>query len=352
MRKRAAAVFAASILSAGLLATSASAAGHKGPKPPKTPKGRSAQLVASGLMTPTSFAFGDGHVFEGDGGNAQPPDLPNGGVYVLKHHHATKIPDSPIFVAGMQFHRGVLYISGATMGQNGPQFQILAWSKYKNGTFKNRRVVWTAPDGYQGFNGLAFAPNGRLLVGSDVGLLNGNDSGPASTSPYLYDILSLNPKKGADPDVQVYASGIRQPWQLVFAPGAKAPFVSNLGQDEPQDLNPPDFILKVKKGDNYGFPTCNWMTASDCTGFTTPWKTLAPHTDPMGLAIIAKNLYFTSFAGHGPTGQAGEVLEVPLHKGKIKPVLTGFVAPTVGLAAHGRWLYVGELTGNVYRVKP
>ena len=32
-----------------------------------------------------------------------------------------------------------------------------------------------------GFNGIAFAPNGRLFVGVDVGLTNNNDHGPAKT---------------------------------------------------------------------------------------------------------------------------------------------------------------------------
>ena len=33
--------------------------------------------------------------------------------------------------------------------------------------------------------------DGRLYVGVDVGLTDGNDHGPASTSPYLYDILTF-----------------------------------------------------------------------------------------------------------------------------------------------------------------
>jgi hypothetical protein len=36
----------------------------------------------------------------------------------------------------------------------------------------------------------------------------------------------------------------------------------------------------------------------------------------------------------------------------VSPVLTGFVAPTVGLGAHGDTLYVGELTGQVFSVQP
>ena len=35
----------------------------------------------------------------------------------------------------------------------------------------------------------------------------------------------------------------------------------------------------------------------------------------------------------------------------LKPLLKGFVAPTVGLGLHHGYVYVGELTGQVFRVR-
>jgi hypothetical protein len=43
---------------------------------------------------------------------------------------------------------------------------------------------------------------------------------------------------------------------------------------------------------------------------------------------------------------------MPLKGGVLKPVVTGFVAPTVGLGARGNSLYIGELTGQVFSLKP
>jgi hypothetical protein len=43
---------------------------------------------------------------------------------------------------------------------------------------------------------------------------------------------------------------------------------------------------------------------------------------------------------------------MPLKGGTAKPVVTGFVAPTVGLGVNGKSLYVGELTGQVFKVTP
>jgi len=345
MRGRTAALIAASVVSTGAVATSAMAAGP--PPPPTATNGHQVQQVAAGLHTPTSFAFGAGQVFEGDGGVESKTAPPNGGVFVLKGGAGTLIPGSPQFVAGLAWHQGALYVSGGSLTAKGPKWQLLKWSGWNGTTFTKQKAIYTAPKGFQGFNGLAFGADGRLYVGADVGLLNNNDHGPAKT-PYVYDILSLKP---TGKDLKVFATGIRQPWQMAFPKGSSSPFVSDLGQDSGAK-NPPDFVLRVHQGDNFGFPSCNWTSASRCAGFTKPFQKFGPHTDIMGMVIMGNRLYMTSFLGVGAKGPGGEVLSMPLSGGKPRPLLKGFVAPTVGLGAHGGWLYVGELTGQVFRVKP
>jgi glucose/arabinose dehydrogenase len=346
VRSRTAALVAASLLGTATAAATATAATP--PPPPKAANGAKVTQVAigGGLATPTSFAFGNGQIYEGDGG-AETSKIPNGGVFVLKNGTGVKLANSPMFVSGLAFHKGALYVAGGSVTAAGAVFTIQKWTGWNNAanTFAKQATVYTAPKGFQGFNGVAFGPDGRLYVGVDVGLLNGNDHGPAK-SPYVYDILSMKPNgKG----LKVFATGIRQPWQMAFAPGSKNPLVSDLGQDSGAK-NPPDFILKVHQGDNFGFPKCNWTKAAACKGYATPFQKFAPHTDIMGMAIIGHRLYVTSFLG--TTGKAGEVFSMPLSGGKLKPVLTGFVAPTVGLGVHGRTLYVGELTGQVFSVTP
>jgi glucose/arabinose dehydrogenase len=339
MFSRAVAVIGATTAAMGLLSSGALAAG---PPPPTAANGATVEQVAAGLGTPTSFAFGAGTVFEGDGGNNQ-SGPPNGGVYVLKGGAATKLVGSPNFVGGLAWHKNTLYVSSGTVAASGKKFQILAWSGWNGTSFTKKKAIYTAPKKLDGFNGLAFGPDGRLYVGVDLGLTDGNDHGPANKTPYLYDILSMN---SAGKDLKVFASGIRQPWQMVFPAGSSAPFVSDLGQDSGVK-NAPDFLLRVHRGDNFGFPSCAWVKPTVCKGYTKPAKFFAPHTDVMGLAIIGKVLYMSEFGGAAP----GKVVSMPLSGGKVKPVLTGFVAPVVGLAANGHWLYVGELTGQVFRVK-
>jgi glucose/arabinose dehydrogenase len=314
---------------------------------PKSTNGHKVQLVASGLKTPTSFAFGDGQVFEGDGGNSEGSAPPNGGVYVLKGGKGVKIPSALKFVAGLAWHEGRLYISGAEITSKGPSFLLESWGGWNGKTFTSRRTLYTAPKGFDGFNGIGFGADGRLYVGVDVGLTDGNDHGPKSTSPFLYDILSF---RANGTDRHVFATGMRQPWQLAFAKGSDSPYVTVLGQDKGAK-NPPDFILHVKAGQNYGFPKCNHTSSSPCRGYAAPFRTFGPHTDLMGIALQGCTLYLTSFAGPGGKGPGGEVYSLALDSHALKPLITGFVAPVVGLGLNDGYIYVGELTGQVYRLK-
>jgi glucose/arabinose dehydrogenase len=350
MRGRFKAVLVAALAAASIGAVATTAIAASGPAAPKSTNGNPVQRVASGLMVPTSFAFGDGAVFEGDGGNSS--KLPNGGLYVLKDGKAKKVVSALAFVGGLQFHAGVLYVSGASIGATGPQFQILAFKGWNGITFTSQKPIYTAPKGFQAFNGLAFGANGRLYVGVDTGLLNGNDHGPASTSPYLYDILSMNSDGSG---LKVFASGIRQPWQMAFPAGSSSPFVSDFGQDSAAK-NPPDFLLRVTSGQNYGFPKCNWTKTSNCKGFAKPLKQFVPHTDVGGVVIIGKTLYLSMFGFAAPLRPAA-IASLPI-SGKGSPKLLVDDVPKgydiIGLGENAGYLYLGvtnQKSGLVYRVK-
>jgi hypothetical protein len=297
-------------------------------------------------MTPTSFAFGRGLVFVGDAGS-ESSGPPNGGVFVLKHGKAIRIPSRLGFVAGLAWHHNALYVSGGVITSTGPSWRLLKWSDWTGTTFKKRTPLFIAGKKFDGFNGIGFGANGRLYAGVDVGYTDGNDHGPASTSAHLYQILSFRPNGTG---MRVFASGMRQPWQMAFRPGSNRPYVTDLGQDSGA-TNPPDFVLHVKAGQNYGFPTCNWTDPTKCAGFAKPFRRFGPHTDLMGIAVRCRTLYLSSFLGPNGKGPGGEVFSLHLPGGKLKPLIKGFVAPTVGLGLHNGYVYVGELTGQVFRLR-
>lgn len=321
----------------GLLGAGAATAVAAGPPsgpppPPTTPGGKPAQLVATGLQTPTSFAFGAGQVFAGDAGSQSGPKVP-GGVFVLANGKATRVAGSPPVVFGLTWRGQTLYVSALN--------KILTMTGWNGSKFAKIKTIYTAPPKFSGFNGLGFGANGRLYAGVDVGQTN--DHGPAST-PYLYDVLTMT---ATGKHVRVFASGIRQPWQLAFPRGSSSPFVSDFGQDKGA-TNPPDFLLRLRQGQDYGFPHCNWTKPKACKGFARPFKFFAPHTDVGGLAIVGSRLYMSEFGFvHKPL-----VVSIPLSGGAVRTELAGFVAPIIGLGAHGGYVYVGELTGQVFRFRP
>ena len=122
--------------------------------------------------------------------------------------------------------------------------------------------------------------------------------------------------------------------------------MSVLGQDNGA-VRPPDFILRVRPGENYGFPTCNWTSLAVCSPDSRPFKRLAPHTDPLGLGIIGNRLL------HRPNSAdvLARVVWMALQGGPLKIRLTGFYKPIVALGVHDGDVYVGQTTGQVFRVK-
>ncbi len=338
---------ATTALSAGLAVDAGAATG---PPPPKTHGGATATLLAgSPLKNVTSMAWGDGAMFAGDSGSSE--TVPNGGLYVVSSTgQATKIPSSLLYVAGLAWHDGALYISGGLLKGKVPTYQIDRWSGFNGTTFTKQQTLYTlSTKATGGFDGIAFGPGGRLYAGIGAPADHGS-----SATPYAWDILSMN---ASGKDVKVFATGIRQPWQMAYAPGTSSLFVSDLGQDGPKAVekkNPPDFLLKVKQGDDFGFPDCNWTAGSPCGTDTKPFKFFTSHTSIMGLAIIKQTLYMTSFAGLGGKG-GGAVYSVPVSGGKVTPVVTGIAGATDALAAHDGDLYVGgsgQKGGLIYEVTP
>lgn len=322
-----------SVASAARLATASAA------QAPVTPSGTAAQLVTRYVGTPTSFAFSRNHVFMSDG-TLHPLGI--GGVYELNRGLARRLPHSPVASDGLAWRNGTLFISAGN--------EILAWSGWTGRKFTRRRVLLTAPQGSPGFNGLAIGPTGRLYTGV-ARATTPNAGGPPD--PYKFDILSMTGQGG---DVSIVAHGIRQPWQLAFPAGSFSPLVTDPGQLA-GGRRAPDLLLRVRQGQDYGFPTCNWTRTALCQGFARPVRFFPAHTDPLGLAIVGRRLFISEFGVRTPA----QVISVPLSGvGQEQVALSGFPPGRNidGLGVDHGWIYVGETAagrkhfGSVWRFQP
>ena len=192
-------------LVAAVLAASAAMAAKGPPPPPKTVNGHPVTVVARGIPTPTTFAFGGGQVFVAGFGDEQNQTI-TGGVYVLRAGKPVKLAGSPPHVFGLAYSRGTLYVSGGG--------KILAWSGWNGSRFAKSRVVVTGPKGFTDFNGLAVGPNGKLYAGISLGDKKTDDF-RKGTYPYAKDVVTVDPASGK---ISVVATGLRQPWQLAGRP--------------------------------------------------------------------------------------------------------------------------------------
>ena len=293
---------------------------------PPTVGSAGVETVAHGIPRPTSFAFHAGTVLVSSPG-------PGGGVFALRGGRATRVAGLPP-TFGLAWHGGTLYGTSGT--------ELLAWSGWNGTRFARTKVVFSGPRGLPGLNGVAVGgPGGRIYLA--VRLDEAFDH-TADHAPYAQKLISL---RADGSDVKVVATGLRQPWEIAFARGD--PYVTVLGQDNLGPKQPPDYVIRARPGQRYGFPACNWSKPAACNGFTKPFALFPAHSTPMGIAADGSTLYVALAGG---TGAGPEVVTIPATGGPATPALTGFHSRVRAVGFAGGYLYAADLGGTVYRVRP
>jgi glucose/arabinose dehydrogenase len=333
LRRRIAATAALAVAGA-LAATAPALAGQQGPPPlPTAASGATVERVASGVAVPTSFAFAGDTVFAG-GGPAEEGNPPTG-LFTLANGRATKVPGTPRFVFGLAWFNDRLYVSAGD--------RIISYRDWNGTRFGSSRVIRRTNRQLKSFNGLAFGPDGLLYTG--VGLDPRYDGSRRDPARYARTVVSMRPSGRG---IKIVARGLRQPFQMTFPEGATSPYVTDLAQETPRRRVPLDQIVVARQGDSFGFPTCVRFVPTDCAAHDKPLVNLPRHSSPMGIGSFGQTLYVALFGGLEP--EKPSVVTIPVAGGDPTPFLTGFVAPIVGLGINGNQLYVGDLTGSIYRV--
>ena len=248
------------------VATASAADAAKGPPLPKAVDGHVVTVVARGVPTPTTIAFGGGRIFVAGFGDEQHPKV-TGGVYVIKGGKPVKIPGSPAHVYGLAYSGGTLYVSGGARGGG-----IYAWSGWNGTRFAKSRVVVAPRKGFTSFNGIAMGLDGKLYAGVSVGDKKTDDYSKGSTL-YANDVVSVDPVSGK---ISVVATGMRQPWQPIFVAGHSGPLVADLGQENLGKKRPIDRVVEAKQGADFGFPSCPARPAT-CTRYDKPLALFPAH---------------------------------------------------------------------------
>ena len=171
------------------------------------------------------------------------------------------------------------------------------------------------------------------------------------------NVLQINPDGSGE---KVYASGLRNPVGLAWAPGTQTLWTAVNERDELGDELVPDYLTSVKEGGFYGWPYAYFGPNEDprrqgerpdlVQQTRVPDVPLGAHTASLGLAFYDKTAFPARYRGGAFVGQHGswnrtafsgyKVVFVPFAgakpSGPPEDFLTGFLAGGASDAAYGR----------------
>jgi glucose/arabinose dehydrogenase len=173
------------------------------------------------------------------------------------------------------------------------------------------------------------------------------------------NIIEFNPDGSGE---RIYASGIRNPIGMDWAPGTHTLWTAVNERDNLGDDLVPDYLTSVKDGGFYGWPYSYWgqhveprlpdsVRRPDLVAKAiVPDVALGAHTASIGLAFYTKSAFPAHYQGGAFIGQHGSwnrsvlagyrVVYVPFKNGKPsgppEDFLTGFIADEAKSTVHGR----------------
>ncbi|OJH42871.1 L-sorbosone dehydrogenase [Cystobacter ferrugineus] len=170
-------------------------------------------------------------------------------------------------------------------------------------------------------------------------------------------VLEINPDGSGE---RVYASGLRNPVGLRFAPGSHVLWTAVNERDELGDELVPDYLTHLEEGAFYGWPFSYWGAHVDprvkeqdperVKQARVPDVALGAHTASLGLAFGEGTMFPERFRQGAFIGQHGswnrsklagyQVVFVPFANGQPtqppEPFLTGFIKDADEREVHGR----------------
>jgi glucose/arabinose dehydrogenase len=221
-------------------------------------------------------------------------------------------------------------------------------------------IITDLPVGRHQTNGLAFDPDGRLYIGQG----SIDDHAEYGIVPREASILRAN-HDGTD--LVVYASGLRNPYDLAFHPVTGELFATDNGRDTPA-TGVSDELNVIVEGGHYGWPDCWDVGEGDhCEGTIPPVVELPEHSSADGLAFYTGNMFPSQYekvlfialwgANSGDPAIGKKVVAVVLThpetgwQGTVYDFAWGFANPLDVTVGPDGALYVADFgAGRVYRI--
>lgn len=359
--------------------------GWKGNQAPVAPKGFTVSKFASGLENPRwLYVAKNGDVFVAESGTRIPKskrsdekdeffasksqnfgsanritmfrDKDKDGVYESKYSYLANL-NQPF---GMLVLNNYFYVANTDEVLRFPYHE-----KDSTNTGKYEKIVELPAGGYNNHwtRNIIVNPEGTkiyITVGSES-----NVAERGIESEYKRaNILEINPDGSGE---RIYASGLRNPNGMDWAPGTKTLWTAVNERDELGDELVPDYVTSVKDGGFYGWPYSYFGQNVDprhkgkradlVSKAIVPDVALGSHTASLGLTFYRNNSFPKKYQNGMFVGQHGswnraelsgyKVVFIPFKKGKPsgKPedFLTGFIANAEKKEVYGRPVAVAAL---------
>lgn len=288
------------------------------------------------------------------------------------------------FLSGLDQPYGVLIIGNSFYVAN---TDGLYQYPYKTGdtkiTGKGKKIVNLPAGGYNNHwtrNLIASADNSKIYITVGSGS-NAAENG-MENEVRRAGILEVNPDGSGE---KIYASGLRNPVGVAWAPGTNVLWTAVNERDGLGDDLVPDYITSVKRGGFYGWPYSYFGQHEDprlkgqkpelVKSAIVPDFAVGSHTASLGLAFYTDKKFPARYQGGAFIGQHGswnrsvlagyKVAFVPFKNGKpdgkLEDFLTGFIADEgkgevygrpVGVAVthDGAILVADDVSSTIWRV--
>jgi glucose/arabinose dehydrogenase len=291
------------------------------------PPGYQVTTYATGLVHPTAMSFG-----------------PDGRLYVSQDTgeivsvvRGTRDPQ--VFASKLVVPLGLLWDNGKLYASESGRVQLFT----RNGA--RRTIVRHLPYKEHQQDAIVAGPDGRLYLGSGSTCDACVERDRRSAA-----ILSFRPDGS---DLRVVASGLRNPYGLVFV--GRSLYVSVNGQDKLGDTEPAELVVRIRQGADYGWPDC-WPSYAlkkligNCSDVTPPVAYLQPHSSADGIASWRGDLFVAEWGEYVHTTHGRVVVRI---RGRhVTTFATGFDHPlALAVGPSGDLLVADWGRGTIYAIK-